>query len=68
MNEESLIQTLSMYEKKLKEYMTDEEYRAFATQCAKTVFLAEILAMPDCDFKDCALNNWNEITGEIPPY
>ena len=58
MDEKSLIAMMKMYENKLKEYMTEE-------QVAKTVFLAEVLASPNDEFKKIVADNWDEITAPI---
>lgn len=63
MNEKAYLEMLREYEKKLKEYMTEEEYQAFATMIAKKVFFAEVMASPNKEFKDMVFDNWDWITG-----
>jgi hypothetical protein len=65
MDEKSLIAMMKIYENKLKEYMTEEEYTQFSEQVAKTVFLAEVLASPNDEFKKIVADNWDEITAPI---
>ena len=64
MSEKYLTTMLKMYEDKLKEYMTEEEYKEFAVMVAKKFFFDEVCDMPKSDFKDFILDSWDTITGE----
>jgi hypothetical protein len=65
MNEKAYIAMLKMYENKLKEYMSEEEYTKFAEEVAKGVFLAEVLASPNDEFKKMVADNWDDITAPM---
>ena len=63
--EKLLTETLRMYEQKLKEYMTEQEYKEWSEMVAKTLFLAEVMASPNEDFKKMVAEHWDEITAPI---
>lgn len=63
--EKLLTETLRMYEQKLKEYMTEQEYKEWSEMVAKTLFLAEVMASPNEDFKKMVARNWDFITAPI---
>lgn len=65
MYDKTLTAMLKMYEDKLKEYMTKEEYAKFSEEVAKTTFLAEVLASPNDEFKKMVVDNWDEITAPV---
>lgn len=65
MNEKIYSAMLKMYENKLKEYMTEEEYKKFAKEVAKTVFLAEIEERPDDEYKKMLNEIWDAITAPM---
>lgn len=65
MNEKAYIAMLIMYENKLKEYMSEEEYTKFSEEVAKGVFLAEVLASPNDEFKKMVADNWDAITAPM---
>lgn len=65
MNEKTLLAILKMYEEKLKEYMTEGEYKQFSEQVAKTTFFAEVMSSPNDEFKQMVLDNWESITAPI---
>ena len=56
---------LKRFEEKLKELMGEEEYAKFSTEVAKEAFFAELTDMPEGDFKDFCLDNFNMITGGL---
>lgn len=62
MGEKIYIFLLREYEKKLTEYMPWDEYKEFASEVAKRAFRVEIEDMPDGDFKDFCLENFDFIT------
>ena len=71
MNEQALREVLKLYEQKLQEYMTEDEYAAFSTQVSKLVFYAEVMRSPNDEFKEMVLGNWDAITaptGKDDPY
>ena len=55
---------LKRYEEKLKELMTEEEYFEFSKSVAKEAFFNELSRLPEGDFKDFALDNFQHITAE----
>ena len=65
MNEKVLTAMLKMYEEKLKEYMTEEEYKQFSEQVAKTTFFAEVMCSSNEEFKQTVIENWDSITAPI---
>ena len=52
---------MDAYDKKLKEVLTEEEYKAFTKETAKQVFLAEVMACPNEDFKRFVMSNFESI-------
>lgn len=55
------IYILMEYEKKLKELMTEKEYKEFVMKVAKEGFKKEIEGMVDSEFKDFCMENFEEI-------
>lgn len=54
----------SAYEDKLKELMSSDEYEAFTTELAKTLFAKDIASMPDSEFKTICAENFEALTGD----
>jgi hypothetical protein len=65
---EQLRKCCMAYESKLKELMGEEEFTKFSTELAKSLFSEEIQSMPDGDFKNTVLNNFEAITGTEEDY
>lgn len=65
MNEQELLAFLHEYEAKLKEYMTEAEYKEWANMVSKKVFFASVMASPNKEFKDMVFDNWDWITREV---
>ena len=61
MDFEALKKTALLYEEKLKELMTQVEFKTFSTEVAKKVFKAEIEGMADGDFKKFCQDNFDKI-------
>ena len=64
MDYEVMKRTALLYEEKLKELMTQVEFKTFSVEVAKKVFRAEIEGMKDGDFKDFCIDNFDNITGD----
>lgn len=64
MDYEAMKRTALLYEEKLKELMTQVEFKTFSVEVAKKVFRAEIEGMKDSDFKDLCIDNFDNITGD----
>ena len=64
MDYEAMKRTALLYEEKLKELMTQVEFKTFSVEVAKKVFRAEIEGMKDGDFKDFCIENFDNITGD----
>ena len=64
MDYEAMKRTALLYEEKLKELMTQVEFKTFSVEVAKKVFRAEIEGMKDGDFKDFCIDNFDNITGD----
>lgn len=64
MDYEAMKRTALLYEEKLKELMTQVEFKTFSVEVAKKVFRAEIEGMKDGDFKDFCIDNFDKITGD----
>ena len=62
MDYEAMKRTALLYEEKLKELMTQVEFKTFSVEVAKKVFRAEIEGMKDGDFKDFCIDNFDKIT------
>lgn len=60
--ERYMIHCLNEYEKKLKEFMSEEEYTKFAIKVVKDGFKKEVLSMPEGDFKNFCIENFESIT------
>ena len=67
-NLERLNKVCMAYEDKLKELMTETEFREFSTELAKQLFAEELSAMTDCDFKVMILEHFDDITGTDEEY
>ena len=63
MSEKAMQYVIARLEKKLKEYMTEEDHAAFCREISKEAFRIDIDGMEDCDFKDFVLANFDIITG-----
>ena len=50
------------YEAKLKELMGEKEFKEFATEVAKKMYLDWVEHLPDGDFKNYAFDHYEEIT------
>ena len=64
MDYEAMKRTALLYEEKLKELMTQVEFKTFSVEVAKKMFRAEIEGMKDGDFKDFCIDNFDNITGD----
>ena len=53
------------YEKKLEELMGKEEFEKFVFETTKQLFLAEVMACPDEEFKKVILENFDQITEDV---
>lgn len=58
---EAMKRTALLYEAKLKELMTQVEFKTFSTEVAKKVFKAEIDGMADSDFKKFCQEHFDTI-------
>ena len=56
------------YESKLKELMGEESFVDFSLQVSKELFAEEVQAMPDSEFKQTILGNFEAITGSEEDY
>ena len=56
------------YESKLKELMGEESFVDFSLQVSKALFAEEVQAMPDSEFKQIILGNFEAITGSAEDY
>lgn len=56
------------YEKKLIELMGRDAFMKFSVEIAKNMFADEIMEMPDCDFKEKTLDNFDLITGSAEDF
>lgn len=63
MNEKQLMELLKIYEKKLKEYMPEEEFYKFSVDTAKNLFEKEVNEMADSEIKQFIKEHFDEITG-----
>lgn len=57
------VRTLKLYEKKLQEIMSKEEFEAFSTEVAKKVFRQSVEELHNEEFKQFVFDNWDYITG-----
>lgn len=55
-----------MYEDKLSEVMSAKEYREFTKDSAIKLFRQDINGMEESDFKDFALEHFEEIVSDVP--
>ena len=60
-DEKILIGMMQEYENKLLEYMTPEEYNAWALEVAKISFIADSMTLPEGDFKTFIFDNLDKI-------
>ncbi len=65
---EFIRKTCMAYETKLIELMGEDAFHAFATELARDFFAEEICAMPESDFKETILDNFDAITGSDEDY
>ena len=59
---EEMMQVLKIYDDKLKELMSEDDYDEFSQLTAKALFLHQIQECQDPDFKNFALEHFDEIT------
>lgn len=59
--EDHMMAFIRAYDKKIRELMTEEEYKKFSEETAKQILLAEIMASPDEEFKNFCLENFNNL-------
>lgn len=64
MDFEAMKLTARLYEAKLKELMTQVEFKTFSTEVAKKVFKNGVQNMPNGDFKNFCLDNFDKITSD----
>lgn len=65
MTEKTVHRILKMYEEKLREYMSPQEYRQFSERVARMTFAADVMESPNEDFKRMVFENWDAITAPI---
>lgn len=61
--EEFLRKVCLAYELKLTELMGEKNFKKFSTKIAKKLFAEELINMPDSEFKEFCLDNFDIITG-----
>ena len=59
------VYAMKLMEDKLKEFMTEAEYRQFSVEVAKAMWQKEIELMPDGDFKQFCEDSFEETTKSI---
>lgn len=64
MSEKYLSMMIKRMEEKLKELMGEEEYIKFSREVAKETFFAECSDLPEGDFKDFCIDNFQFITSD----
>ena len=62
-NEEAILYTCNVYEKKLKELMGEEAFIQFSLEVAKDMFFNSIKDIEDFNFRNFCLDNFDLITG-----
>lgn len=67
MQKKTLQAMLKIYDEKLKELLTEQEYLEFAAKTARMTFAAEVMQCKDEGFKNFVFSNWDEITGSGTP-
>ncbi len=67
-NEEQLRFCCMAYEKKLIELMGMDAFMEYSRKIARDMFAQEICAMPDSDFKEKTLDNFDLITGSAEDF
>lgn len=67
-NLERLNKVCMAYEDKLKELMTETEFKEFSTELAKELFAEELCDMADGEFKVMILEHFDDITGTDEDY
>lgn len=63
-NEKILMYVIKRHEEKLKQYMSEQEFVEFSTEVAKEMFNLRIQFLPESDFKDFCLENFDKIVGD----
>lgn len=64
MSEKEMMRKICLsHEKKLIELMGRKRFVRYSTKLAKNLFAAEVFDMPDGEFKDFIINNFDFITG-----
>lgn len=63
-SEEFYMYVIKEYERKLKEYMSEDEYTRFSIWVSKNGFRQEVENMEDGEFKNFILENFDTITNE----
>lgn len=53
---------IKMMEQQLKNLMGDEAFTQYVTELARMFFLAEVTSLPEGEFKEFCLTNFNMIT------
>lgn len=61
MTKDNLRLIIEVYEKKLKELMSEAEFSEFVESVGKSVFLKTVEELPDGDFKEFCKNNVDTI-------
>ena len=59
---EQLMKLCKMYEDKLLQLMGKKKYFKFVDECAKSLFADSVSNLPNGDFKQFILDNFDEIT------
>lgn len=66
LDENSMMHDISVeYEKKLKEVMGKEAFYEWATWLGKELWRRQVERMPDSEFKQFTLDNFDKITAEV---
>lgn len=61
---ERLNKVIKMFEDKLRQGISEQEYVEFSKAVATIMFIDEVQASPSEDFKKFVAENWEKITGE----
>lgn len=63
MNEKTMLALIEIYDKKLKELMSPDDYTAWSIETAQQIFKIEIDGMAPSEFKDFVHQNLDKIIG-----
>lgn len=63
MNEKTMLALIEIYDKKLKELMSPDDYTAWSIETARKIFKIEIDGMAPSEFKDFVRGNLDKIIG-----